>query len=221
VIVTRKIALRIALLLIGAVVLQTAFFSTLSILGAAPNVLPVVAVSLGLLGGAVVGAVCGFATGFLLDSALLHTLGVSSLVLLSVGYLAGRYRENFEITSHFIPGLLAGGFTLLATAGFGAVQLMLGVQAPVGLTVVREIVVQALLAVLLALAFYPLIRRLLAPALIDYEPAPSRRVLIPGLRRRRAGRRVGSSRPSRSGAPRSRSRQRESHRRPRAGEGVG
>ena len=41
-----------------------------------------------------VGAVCGFAIGLLLDSALLQTLGVSSLVLLAVGYLAGRYREG-------------------------------------------------------------------------------------------------------------------------------
>ena len=52
-----------------------------------------VVVILGLLGGAVVGAVCGFAAGLLLDSVLLQTLGVSSLVLLSIGYLAGRYRR--------------------------------------------------------------------------------------------------------------------------------
>ena len=218
-IITRKIALRIGLLLIGAVVLQTAFFSTLSVLGTPPNLLPVIAVSLGLLGGALVGAVCGFLIGFLLDSALLHTLGVSSLVLLCVGYLAGRYRESFEITSRFVAALLAGGFTLLAVAGFGAVQLLLGVQAPVGLSVVREIVVQAALAVPLALAFHPLVRRLLAPALVDYEPAPSRRVLIPGLRRRRPGRRAASTRSSRSAAP-SRVRRRESHR-PRLGGGVG
>ena len=46
-------------------------------------------VCLGLLGGAVIGAVCGFSIGLLVDSALLQTLGVSSLVLLAVGYLAG------------------------------------------------------------------------------------------------------------------------------------
>ena len=217
-IVTRKIALRIAVLMIGAVVLQTAFFSTLSILGAPPNLIPVVVVSLGLLGGALFGAVCGFLTGFLLDSALLHTLGVSSLVLLSVGYLAGRYRESFEISSRFVPALLAAGFTLLAMAGFGAVQLMLGVQAPVGLNVVREIVIQALLAFPLALAFHPLVRRLLAPALVDYEPAPSRRVLIPGLRRRSAGSRSPSARSATAPA---RARRRDSHRGAQIGRGVG
>jgi hypothetical protein len=112
-------------------------------------------------------------------------------VLLSIGYLAGRYREGVEITSGLTPPLLAGAFTLLAAAGFAAVQLMLGVDATVSVAFVREIVVQGLLAVLLALAVYPLVRRILAPALIDY--APSRRLLIPGLRRRRRRRRAARS----------------------------
>jgi rod shape-determining protein MreD len=182
-IVTRPIAVRIALIVLLAVILQVSFFSYLSILGAIPNLVPVVIVSLGLLGGGVVGAVCGFVAGLLLDSLLLQTLGVSSLVLLSIGYLAGRYREGFEITNAWIPALLAGGFTLLAAAGLAAVELMLGVDASVSILFLREVIVQGLLAVLLALAVYPLVRRILAPALIDYEPA--RRLLIPGLRRRR------------------------------------
>ena len=182
-IVTRRIALRIALIVLVAVIDQVSFFSFLSFFGATPNVIPVVVVSLGLLGGGVLGAVCGFVAGFLLDSLLLQTLGVSSLVLLSVGYLAGRYREGVEITNSWIPPLLAGGFTLLAAAGLAAVQLMLGVDASVSIVFLREVVVQGLLAILLAIPLYPLIRRILAPALIDYEPA--RRLLVPGLRRSR------------------------------------
>ena len=75
-----------------------------------------------------IGAVCGFAAGLLLDSALLQTLGVSSLVLLGAGYLAGRYREGAEISNSLIPPLLAGALTTAAAAGFAAIQLMLGVR---------------------------------------------------------------------------------------------
>jgi rod shape-determining protein MreD len=191
-IVTRRIGLRIALIVLAAVILQISFFSYLSVLGATPNVVPVTVVALGLLGGGVVGAVCGFAAGFLLDSLLLQTLGVSSLVLLSIGYLSGRYREGVEITSWLVPPLLAGGFTLLAAAGFAAIQLMLGIDTTVSVVFLREIVVQGLLAVLLAMAIYPLVRRILAPALVDY--APSRRLLMPGLRRSRRRRRAARSR---------------------------
>jgi rod shape-determining protein MreD len=189
-IVTRRMALRIAAIVVAAVILQIAFFSYLEFFGATPNVLPVVVVALGLLGGGVVGAVCGFAAGLLIDSILLQTLGLSSLVLLTVGYLAGRYRENVEITSWLVPPLIAGGLTAVAAAGFAALHLMLGIETTVSILFVREIIVQGLLAVLLAMAIYPLVRRIVAPALIDYSP--SRRLLIPGLRRRRSGRSAAS-----------------------------
>lgn len=176
-IVTWRIGLRLALIALVAVIAQVSFLSDLSLLGATPNVIPVVVVALGLLGGGVVGAVCGFGIGLVLDSALLQPLGVSSLVLLSIGYLAGRYREGFEISNSLIPPLLAGGFTLLAGIGFAALQLLLGVEAPVSVGVLHEIVVQALLAMLLAVAVFPLLRRALRVALV--EDVSPRRILTP------------------------------------------
>ncbi len=166
-ILTPKIVLRLAALIAACAILQVSFFGELSILGATPELMPVLAVSLGLLGGAVTGAVCGFAAGLLVDILLLQTLGVSSIVLLTCGYLAGRFREQFDLTSSLTPPLLAGALTLFAAAMFGAVQLMLGVEAPVSLLVVRDILVKGLLGFLLAIPVYPLVRRILAPALVD------------------------------------------------------
>jgi rod shape-determining protein MreD len=189
VIVTGRIALRIALIVIVGVILQTSFFSYLSIFGVTPYLLPVVVVAIGLLGGAVVGAVAGFAAGFLLDSILLQTLGVSSLVLLSVGYLSGRYREGFEFKGLGVPALLSGGFTLLATTAFAALELLLGVDASVSLLVVREIFVQSLLAIAFGFAVYPICHRILRAALIDYQPDPPKqrrlRFRLPGRGKRR------------------------------------
>jgi rod shape-determining protein MreD len=166
-IVTWRIGLRIALIVVVTIVLQISFFSYLTLFGTTPNVVPLMVVSLGLLGGGMIGAVCGFAAGLLLDSALLQTLGVSSLVLLGAGYLAGRYREGAEISNSLIPPLLAGALTTAAVAGFAAIQLMLGVHTPVSLLVLREIFVQGLLAVLLTIPIYPLIRWALRPAIVD------------------------------------------------------
>jgi len=186
-IVTWQIGMRLAGIVLLTVIVQVSFLSYLSILGATPDVLPVVIAVLGLLGGAVTGAVAGFATGLLVDSLLLQTLGVSSLVLLSVGYLAGRYREQFEIDSAMAPALLIGGLTLFATAGFVGLQLMLGVEAAVSLLVVREIVVKALLAFLLVFPLYPAIRFALRPALVLEEP-PTRRRVFRNRRTARTGR---------------------------------
>jgi rod shape-determining protein MreD len=173
-IVTPRIVLRIALLILAGVILQLVFFSRITVLGTSPNILPVLVVCLGLLGGAVVGAMCGFALGFLIDSALLQTLGVSSLALLTAGYLAGRYREGFDVTNPLVPPALAGGLTLLATGGFAVVQLMLGVEAPISLLVLRELIVQSILGFLLAFPIYPLVRRVLRAAIVEDTPRRGR-----------------------------------------------
>jgi len=197
-IITWRIAIRIALILMVAVILQVSFFSFLNLLGSTPDFLSVVVVSLGLLGGGVIGAVCGFIAGILVDSVLLQTLGVSALVLLSIGYLAGRYREGFEITNSLTPALLAGALTLLGTAGFAAIQLMLGVETPVSLLVLREIVVKGLLGFLLALPVYPLIRRIVRPALVDdaarRRSAVARAIRVGKARRGRSSRIAGPAR---------------------------
>ena len=190
-IVTPRISVRIALIVLLAVILQVSFFSYLSLLGATPDVLSVVVISLGLLGGGVVGAVCGFAAGFLLDSVLLQTLGVSSLVLLAIGYLAGRFREGFEISSSLVPALLAGALTALGAFGFA-----------VSLLVLREILIKGLLAFVLAIPLYPLLRRTLRPALVDAAPGRRRVLKAARVRRGRRRSRRGPARLSGSALPR-------------------
>ena len=194
-IVTPRIGLRIALIVLAAVVLQVSFFSYLSLLGATPDFVSVVVVSLGLLGGAVIGAVVGFSAGLLLDSILLQILGVSSLALLMVGYLAGRYREGAaEVSNRLVPPILTGVLTLAGAAAFAAIQLMLGVETQVSLLVLREIIVKGILAFLLALPAYPLIRRALRPALVDAGPSKGVLRRAGETRSRRHGRRRGGSR---------------------------
>lgn len=166
-IVTPRIGLRIAAIVIVAVLLQLSFFAKLQLFQTSPDVLPAVVVALGLLGGSMTGAVCGFSIGLLLDSLLVEALGASSLVLLSTGYFAGLYRERFEITSRWIPPLLCMGLTLFAEAMFACVQLMLGVDAPVSAIVARDMLIKTIFAFFLAVPIYLGIRRMLWSALIS------------------------------------------------------
>lgn len=173
-IITPRIFAIVAAIVLLTVLVQLSFFSLVPILGSVPNVVPVVVIAIGLLGGAVPGAVAGFSAGLLIDASLGGTLGVSSLALLSAGYLAGRWREGYAIVSSLVPPLLTGALTGVYATALAGLQLMLGVDAPVSVLFAREIVVQALLGALLAVAIFPLIRRLLRPALID-DRVPSRR----------------------------------------------
>jgi rod shape-determining protein MreD len=179
---TPRIFFTVCLLVFTAVLLQLAFFSQMPLLGSVANVVPVVIIALGLLGGAVPGVIAAFFAGLMLDSVLGITPGVSSLALMSAGYLAGRWRESFDIVSSLVPPLLTGVLTAVAASAYAGMQLILGVDAPVSLLFLREIVVQGLLGMLLAVPLFPLIRRLLRPALVD-DARPVRRRAPRGMLR--------------------------------------
>ena len=166
-IVTPQIMLRIVAIVLLAVLLQLSFFSQVEVFRTSPDILPAVVVSLGLLGGSLLGAVSGFSVGLLVDCLLVETLGATSLVLLSVGYLAGLYRERFDVTNSLVPPLLCMALTLVAELSFAAVQLMLGVDAPISPLVIRDVAIKSIYALFLGAPIYILIRRTLRPALIE------------------------------------------------------
>jgi rod shape-determining protein MreD len=166
-IVTPRIFARIAAIGILAILLQLSFFSQIELLRTSPDILPAVVVALGLLGGSLTGAVAGFSIGLLIDCLLVEALGATSLVLLSVGYLAGLYRERFDVTSALVPPLLCMGLTLFGELSFGAVQLMLGFDSPISPLVLRDVAIKSIYAFFLGIPIYIGIRRALRPALIE------------------------------------------------------
>jgi rod shape-determining protein MreD len=167
VIFTPRMSAIVALIVFGTVLLQLSFFSLMPMFGSVINIVPVVVVAFGLLGGAVTGATVGFCAGLLQDAALGSTLGVASLALMCAGYLAGRWREGYDIASPAVPPLLSGALTGVYATVLAALNLMLGVTHPVSPLFLQEILVQALLGGFVAIAIFPLIRRVLRPALVD------------------------------------------------------
>lgn len=174
-ILTPKILARLVALVVLAVLLQVTFFSRVALFHVNPDVLPAVIASLGLLGGSMSGAVAGFSAGLLLDCLLIAPLGGSSLVLMATGYLAGTFRERFEITSRLLPPLLIAAFTLFAQIGYGAVELMLGVDSTVSGLIVKDILVKSIFAFFLGWPIYLGVKRLLRPAIVEEPERRQRR----------------------------------------------
>ncbi len=166
-ILTAKILARLVAIVVLGVLLQLSFFSQVALFHVSPDLLPVLVVSLGLLGGTMTGVVTGFSVGILLDCLLVEPLGGASLVLLATGYLAGLVRERFEIRSALVPPLLCMGLTIFAELGFGAIELMLGVDATVSSLVIRDILVKGVFAFILGWPIYLGLRRALRPALVE------------------------------------------------------
>jgi rod shape-determining protein MreD len=167
VILTPKITARLVVVGLLGVLLQLTFFSQVELFHVSPDVLPALVVCFGLLGGTMTGAVSGFAIGFLLDCLLIQPIGGASLVLIAVGYVAGMFRERFEIHSRLVVPLMCAVMTFLAELGFGAVEAMFGIDTDVSVLVVRDMLVKSIFAFFLGWAIYAGMRRLVRPALVD------------------------------------------------------
>ena len=109
-----------------------------------------------------------------MDTVLLQTLGVNSLVLTTVGYGAGRVRELRDPAHTLAPVIVGAAATALAAVGFSLLQFLLGVDAPVSLELLRAILMTIVLNTLLALPVYAVCRRVLLPYLPD-DPRRRRR----------------------------------------------
>ena len=173
---TAQLVARLAVLALVAVLLQTAAIAQISFLGATPDITPLVVVSVGLLAGPIPGAVFGFGVGLLVDVAIVApNLGVSSLVLLGVGFWGGRMREILRDPDATLLPLAIGAIaTLGALVGFSLIQFLLGVEAPVSGQIVRQILMTIVINTLLSLPVYAICRRVLLPFLPD-DPRRRRR----------------------------------------------
>lgn len=171
---------RLALLGLGAVMVQLAAVSQVSLLGVNADLSPLVVMAVGLLCGSVAGAVIGFGIGLFVDVALLQTLGVSSLILLALGYVSGRLRELRDPAHPLTPVAVGTAATAGAMIGFSLIQFLLGIDAPVSLLLVRDILATIVVNAALALPVYAVVRRVVAPYLPDDPRRRRRRAYMTG-----------------------------------------
>jgi rod shape-determining protein MreD len=169
-----RMVIRLAVFGLAAVIVQTAAISQVTLLSVPPDIAPLIVASVGLLCGSIPGAIMGFAMGLAVDTILLQTLGVNSLIYLSIGYGAGRLRELRDPAHALVP--LAVGVAASATSaiGFAMMQFLLGVDAPLSWILVRDTVVTIALGALLAMPVHAIVRRVVLPLLPD-DPRRRRR----------------------------------------------
>lgn len=171
---------RLAALGLIAVVLQVSAIAQLTVFGTNADVVPLVVAFVGLLSGSMSAAVFGFAVGLFVDTALVGTLGVNSLVYVAIGYGAGRLRELRDPQSALVPLAVGAAASAAAAFGFALMQFLLGAEAPVSFELIRQLIVATLVSTLLALPVYAGVRRALLPALPDDQRRRRRRAYTTG-----------------------------------------
>ena len=166
-----------ALLVFVASVLQVTIFSDVHILGGTPDLVLVTLTAIALLRGSIYGACCGFAAGFLVDTANLETLGVTSLLLTLAGYWIGRYGETTGRDRAHAPFVSVAVATILVQFGALILHYMLGDAVSARIVLLDALPPKVGLNLLLTLPVYAVVRRLFAFA---SQPAAATEVRLLG-----------------------------------------
>jgi len=156
-------AAKAAALLFLAVLVQVSVLGAYTPLGGTADLLLVVLLGVALLRGAVFGAVAGFGTGLLVDTANLGTLGFTSLLLTVAGFWIGRYGETTARDRAHAPYVSVGVVTVLYAFGALVLRFVLGDSVPAH-AVVTGLPAGVLLNLILTWPAYALLRRLFPPA---------------------------------------------------------
>src|SRR5262249_37914296 len=102
------------------------------------------------------------------------TLGLTSLIFTLIGYWSGRLRELHDPQGPLTPLLVGAAASAASMVGYSLVEFLLGVDAPVSLELVRQIVLGVVVDTAVALPMWATVRRSLEGGLPD-DPRRRRR----------------------------------------------
>ncbi len=149
---------RLVLVVVTLVVLQTTIAPHLRVFGAAPDLLLVATVAMAYEEGPESGAVFGFAGGLTLDLFLASPLGLSALSFAVTGFVLGVFQGGMVRESRTIAPLLGFVGGLVGGSIFVVVGGIAGEAGYLSLTSVRIIIVAAIYDALVAFAIFPFVR---------------------------------------------------------------
>jgi rod shape-determining protein MreD len=165
---------RIVALVVVVVFFQIGVVSEVPVFGVNVDLSPLVVAFVGLLCGSTLGAATGFAVGLLVDLMLVQTLGVNSLIFTVIGYWCGRLRELRDPQAALMPLIVGAAASAASLVGYSLMEFLLGVDAPVSVELLRQIVLGVVVNTIVALPVWMIVRRGLEGGLPD-DPRRRRR----------------------------------------------
>jgi rod shape-determining protein MreD len=150
--------LRIFLLIVSLVVLQTALFPSLRVWDTGPDLLLLATIAVAYDRGPEAGASFGFVGGIAIDCFLSSPFGVSALAFSLVGYAVGVFQSGLIRASRWLTPVLGGFGGLLGGALWVAIAALAGQDELAQVETLRTILLAAAYDALLAPLVFPFAR---------------------------------------------------------------
>jgi len=151
--------IRLGLVVLACVVLQTTLFTHLQIDGVAPDVGLVAVLAVAWEDGPDTGAIYGFIMGLAIDLFLTTPLGLSALSFAVTGYAVGVFQTGVVRTTPWLPPILGGIGGLFGGLVFITAGAVVGQAGMLSFDSVRIVLIAALYDAVIAPVVFPLVKR--------------------------------------------------------------
>jgi len=155
-VVLRRI--RLGLVILTLVVLQTTVFTHLRVVDAGPDLCLVGTIAMAYEEGAIPGAIFGFVSGLAIDLFLSTPFGLSALAYALTGYGVGIFQSGLIRETRGITVVLAGIGSLIGNLIFLIVGGLAGHDELFALHNIQILIVASLYDALLAIPVFPFVR---------------------------------------------------------------
>lgn len=146
---------RYVVIILSAVVLQRAAFEQLTLLGVSADLLLVVAVAAGMVGGVERGATVGFAAGLAMDALMVTPFGLGALSSMTAGLVAAWLEQITVHSARWLTALVAALASVAGVVVFAVLGTMISSDDFTGL---RLALVALLVGAWSAVLVFPLQR---------------------------------------------------------------
>ena len=139
--------------------LQSNFFMWFNIAGVKPNLFVVLALFIGLFANRTMGIAYGVGIGALIDILIGKTIGIYSISLGIVGFLAAVFDKNFSKDSRMtIIFMVAGSTIIFEIINYLLNYMILGINAEI-LNFIIILVIEVIYNIILTIILYSLIQK--------------------------------------------------------------
>lgn len=121
-----SVILRWTVLLAGAYALQVGFLDDLHLFGVHPELMLLVAICAGLVGGSSTGAAVGFAAGLLTDLLLSGSFGITALCYTLVGFGVGAAEDSVIRSTRIISMAISAAASAVGVLLYASLSQLLG-----------------------------------------------------------------------------------------------
>ena len=151
---------KLALLILVAVVLETTLLTHFDLFDAVPGLCMLCVLAVAFEDGPESGALFGFAMGLVLDLFLITPLGLSALSFAITGYAVGAFQSSIVRTTPWLYPMIGGIGGLFGGLVFITVGAVVGQDQLLSVHGVQIVVVSAVWDAILAPLVFPVVRRL-------------------------------------------------------------